>query len=121
MSKGRRYDKEQKLNIKKVIAVIMAIAVVIMFIIGIKTLLTQENNNQERTVVSSYYPVYTNEKWGVIDQTGKIIIEPTYDEMITIPSSKTDLFICMYDVDYTNGTYKTKVIDSKNKEKFTRV
>lgn len=120
MSKGRRYDKEPKLNIKKVIAVIMAIAVIIMFVIGIKTLLTQENNNNpEKLVVASYYPVYTNEKWGVIDQTGKIIIEPTYDEMITIPSIKNDLFICVYDVDYTNDTYKTKVIDSKNKEKFT--
>lgn len=119
MSRGRRYDKEQKLNIKKVIAVIMAIAVIIMFVIGIKTLLTQENNNQEKVVASNYYPIYTNEKWGVIDQTGKIIIEPTYDEMITIPSYKTDLFICVYDVDYTNDTYKTKVIDSKNKEKFT--
>lgn len=120
MSKGRRYDKEPKLNIKKVIAVIMAIAVIIMFVIGIKTLLTQENNNNpEKLTVASYYPVYTNEKWGVIDQTGKIIIEPTYDEMITIPSIKNDLFICIYDVDYTNDTYKTKVIDSKNKEKFT--
>lgn len=121
MSRGKRYDKEQKLNIKKVIAVIMAIAVIIMFVIGIKTLLTQEekNNNPEKLAVSNYYPVYTNEKWGVIDQTGKIIIEPTYDEMITIPSVKNDLFICVYDVDYTNDTYKTKVIDSKNKEKFT--
>lgn len=121
MSKGRRYDKEPKLNIKKVIAVIMAIAVIIMFVIGIKTLLTQEkSNNPEKLTVASYYPVYTNEKWGVIDQTGKIIIEPTYDEIITIPSIKNDLFICVYDVDYTNDTYKTKVIDSKNKEKFTR-
>lgn len=121
MSRGKRYDKEQKLNIKKVIAVIMAIAVIIMFVIGIKTLLTQEekNNNPEKLVVSNYYPVYTNEKWGVIDQTGKTIIEPTYDEMITIPSIKNDLFICVYDVDYTNDTYKTRVIDSKNKEKFT--
>lgn len=120
MSKGRRYDKEPKLNIKKVIAVIMAIAVIIMFVIGIKTLLTQEkSNNPEKLTVASYYPVYTNEKWGVIDQTGKIIVEPTYDEIITIPDTKTDLFICVYDVDYTNDTYKTKVIDSKNKEKFT--
>lgn len=119
MSKGRRYDKEQKLNIKKVIAVIMAIAVIIMFVIGIKTLLTQEDNYQEKAVIASYYPVYTNEKWGVIDQTGKIIIEPIYDEMITIPSIKNDLFICVYDVDYENDTYKTKVIDSKNKEKLT--
>ena len=120
MSRGRRYEQEKKLNIKKVIAVIMAIAVIIMFVIGIKTLLTQqEDNNQEKVASSSYYSLYTNGKWGVIDQTGKIIIEPTYEEMITIPSSKTDLFICVYDVDYTNGTYKTKIIDSKNKEKFT--
>lgn len=119
MSKGRRYDKEPKLNIKKVIAVVMAVAVIIMFVVGIKTLLTQENNNQEKTVITSYYPVYTNEKWGVIDQTGKLIIDPAYDEMITIPSNKTDIFICIYDVDYTNDTYKTKVLDSKNKEKFT--
>lgn len=119
MSKGRRYDKEQKLNIKKVIAVIMAIAVIIMFVIGIKTLLTQENTNQTKLVVSNYYPVYTNGKWGVIDQTGKIVIEPAYEEIITIPSYKTDLFICVYDIDYTNETYKTKVLDSKNKEKFT--
>lgn len=116
--KGRRYEQESKLNIKKVIAVIVAIAVIIMFIIGIKTLLTK-SNEEIKTTVTSYYPLYTNEKWGVIDQTGKIIIEPTYTEMITIPSSKTDLFICVYDVDYENNTYKTKVLDSKNNEKFT--
>ncbi len=118
MKKGKRYDNGAKLNVKKVIAVIMAFAVIIMFIVGIKTLLTK-SEEKTATVVSSYYPVYTNEKWGVIDQTGKIIIEPTFSEMITIPSSKTDLFICMYDIDYTNNTYKTKVLDSKNQEKFT--
>ena len=118
MSKGKRYDTESKLNIKKVIAVIIAIAVIIMFVVAIKTLLTK-NTNETSTQVMSYYPVYTNDKWGVIDQTGKIVIEPTYSEMITIPDSKTDIFICLYDVDYTNNTYKTKVIDSKNNEKFT--
>lgn len=39
--------------------------------------------------------------------------------MITIPDSKTDLFICTYDVNYLNGTYKTKVLDKKNNEKFS--
>lgn len=116
--RGKRYDTESKLNIKKVIAVIVAIAVIIMFVVGIKTLLTK-NNDKTLTTVINYFPVYTNEKWGVIDQTGKIIINPEYTEMITIPDSKTDLFIVLYDVDYTNNTYKTKVIDSKNKEKFT--
>ena len=123
-SKGRRYDQERKLNIKKVIAVIVAIAVVIMFIVGIKTLLTTEipqpeNKQTESRKELSYYPVYTNKKWGVINEEGEIVIEPTYEEMITIPSPKTDVFVCVYDVDYKNNTYKTKVLDSKNNEIFT--
>lgn len=116
-AKGKRYDTNEKLNIKKVIAVIVAIAVIVMFVVGIKTLLTESpTKNTEQT---SYYPVYTNEKWGVINQKGEIVIVPQYDEMITIPNSKIDLFICVYDVDYENNTYKTKVINSKNEEKFT--
>ena len=35
MSKGKRYDGEPKLNMKKVFAVFIAIAVIIMFVIGI--------------------------------------------------------------------------------------
>lgn len=116
-AKGKRYDTNEKLNIKKVIAVIMAIAVFVMFIVGIKTLLT--GDTAKTTIQTSYYPIYTNEKWGVINQKGEIVIEPQYSEMITIPNSKIDLFICVYDVDYTNNAYKTKIINSKNEEKFT--
>ena len=116
-AKGKRYDTNEKLNIKKVIAVIMAIAVLVMFIVGIKTLL--ETDTLKITEQTSYYPVYTNEKWGVINQKGEIIINPQYNEIITIPNSKIDLFICVYDVDYTKGTYKTKVLNSKNEEQFT--
>ena len=39
MSRGRRYSNEPKLNIKKVIATIVAVIVVIMFVISIKKLL----------------------------------------------------------------------------------
>lgn len=117
-NKGKRYDSESKLNIKKVIAVIVAIAVITMFIIGIKTLLTKDKTETTSTV-TSFYPVYTNQKWGVINQTGEIIVPAEYSQMITIPDSKTDIFICVYDVDYTKSTYKTKVLNSKNEEKFT--
>ncbi len=102
---------------KKVIAVIMAFAVMVMFVIGIKTLLTTDTKDKT-TKVSNYYPVFTNEKWGVIDQTGAIVIEPTYDEMITIPDSKMDIFICVEDINYETNTYKTKVLNAKNKEIF---
>lgn len=118
MSRGRRYD-EPKLNIKKVIAVIVAIVVLVMFIIAIKNLL-DTSKKEENTSVISYYPIYTNEKWGVIDSTGKTVIEPTYEDTIIIPDNKTDIFLCTYDVDYNNHTYKTKVIDAKNKEKFQK-
>ena len=37
-SRGRRYDNEPKLNIKKVIATIVAIIVFIMFILSLKNL-----------------------------------------------------------------------------------
>ena len=106
-AKGKRYDTNEKLNIKKVIAVIVAIAVMVMFVVGIKTLLTE--NPIKNTEQTSYYPVYTNNKWGVINQKGEIVIVPQYDEMITIPNSKIDLFICVYDVDYENNTYKIRI------------
>lgn len=117
MSKGKRYSKEPKLNIKKVIAVIVLIIVAIMFIFVIKNLLTKDKEKGNITV-TSYFPVYTDGKWGVIDSNGDVVIEPSYDEMITIPDNKTDLFICMYDVNYEDNTYKTKVLNAKNKEIF---
>ncbi len=118
--RARRYEGEPKLNIKKVIAVIVFILVIIMFIIGIKSLL---NNNVEtgtgKIGTVTYYTAYDNGKWGVINSKGEKVVDTTYDEMIVIPDSAQATFICTYDVNYTDGTYKTKVIDNKNKEKIT--
>lgn len=110
MERGRRFDNEPKLNIKKVIAVIVAIAVIIMFVIAIKSLLEKEVVEKVKT---GYFTVYENNKWGVIDGKGEYVINPAYDEMIVIPDSTQALFICTYDVNYELGTYKTKVINEK--------
>ena len=48
MSRGKRYDGEAKLNIKKVVAVIIAIAVIVMFVIGINKLFSSEDRTQEK-------------------------------------------------------------------------
>ena len=48
MSKGKRYEGEPKLNLKKVFAVIIAIAVIVMFVIGIKKLMTPSNKTDEK-------------------------------------------------------------------------
>ena len=67
MSRGRRYDNEPKLNIKKVLAFIIAIAVVLMFFVSIKNLLTKEKKNQDVSVETTYFSIMENNKWGVID------------------------------------------------------
>lgn len=115
MSRGKRYSNEPKLNIKKVIAVVLVIIAVGMFIVAIKKLLSSDNTN-DNMISTTYFTLYSNEKWGVIDNKGKIIIDPQYEEMIIIPDNKEDLFICTENVDYTNNKYSTKVINSKNKE-----
>ena len=119
MSRGKRYDGEQKLNLKKVFAVIIAIAVIIMFFIGISKLFNNESSTQEKTVAMGYYPVYTDGKWGVINTSGDIVITPEYDEYIVVPDSSQAIFICTTDVDYENGTYSTKAINEKNEQLFT--
>lgn len=116
MESGKRYEEaEPKLNFKKVIAVIIAIAVIFMFVLAIKYLIKNDSTTGKMES-ASYFSVYTNGKWGVIDNNANIIVDPIYSEMIIIPDNKKDVFICTYDVDYENGTYKTKVINSKNQE-----
>lgn len=116
MAKGKRYETEGKLNYQKVFAVIIAIAVVIMFIFIIKNVLKERENI---TKESEYFALYAEKKWGVINQDGEQVIIPTYQEMIVIPNKKKDVFICTYNIDEEAGTYKTKAINSKNEEILT--
>lgn len=116
MDRGRRYYEEPKLNVKKVIAVVVAILVIIMFVIAVGKLMKSDKKRSESLSIKSYFPVYTNKKWGVIDNNGNIVIEPEYEEYIIIPNNKKDLFICTYDVEYDKKTYKTKVINANNDE-----
>ena len=99
-SKGRRYDTEAKLNVKKVIAVIIAILVITMFIIVIRELLKQQDNVKEKTFITAYYPIYENGKWGVIDTKQNIIIKPTYEEMIIVPKNTKPIFKCTKNTNY---------------------
>lgn len=118
MSRGRRYSNEPKLNIKKVIAVIIAVVVIIMFVIAIKNLL-KSDTSANNMVSTTYFLLNKDNKWGVIDNNAKTIIEATYDDAIIIPNNKKDIFIITYDANYEDGTYKTKVLNSKGKELFT--
>lgn len=118
-NKGRRYDTEAKLNVKKVIAVIIAILVIAMFIIGLRELLKQQDNIKDKTFITAYYPIYENGKWGVIDTKQNIIIKPTYDEMIIVPNNSKPIFVCTINANYETGTFETKVLNENGKELYT--
>ena len=118
MSKGKRYDKEPKLNYKKVVAVIVAIIVLIMFIFMINKILS--NSDSGKISSETYFTVFANNKWGIINSKGETVIEPSYREMIVVPNNKKDVFLCTYDINEETGEYKTKALNSKNEEIFTQ-
>ena len=117
MSRGKRYD-EPKLNMKKVFAVIILFVVIIMCIVMLVGILN-DDDSQENVTSIDYFAAYQNNKWGVIDSNGNVVIDPSYAEMIVVPNSKKDIFLCTFDVNYDDGTYSTKALNSKNEEIFT--
>lgn len=117
-SRGKRYDNTPKLNKKKVLATIIAIIVIIMIIISLQRILTGKEKTKEFSTLTSYVSAYDG-KWGVIDNKGNVIVNLSYDEMVIVPDKNVGLFVCMYDVNYDNGTYKTKVLNEEGKEILT--
>ena len=120
MSKGKRYDGEQKLNLKKVFAVIAVIVIFILAIVGIRKILKSDKNTLlSKNIELHYYTVFKNGNWGVINSSGDIIVEPANGEMIEIPDKSKGVFVSTYDVNAVDGSFKTKVINEKNQEIFT--
>ena len=119
MSRGKRFDDGPHLNFKKVFAVLIIIAVIVAGVFfGIKFLLKSKETGNKITS-NNYYALYTENKWGIIDSAGKEVIAPSYQEMIKVPNSKKDVFLCTYDINSETGEYKTKALNSKNEEIFT--
>lgn len=118
MSKGKRYDNEPKLNLKKVFGTIITIAVIIMIIITLNKILSKKAEELPTEKVK-YFSAYLDGKWGVINSKGETVIDTTYNEMISIPDPEKPLFVCIYDVNEQTGEYKTKAINDKNEAVFT--
>jgi len=115
--KGRRFDDEFQLNFRKALAIIVAIIVFVMVIISIINLLNKDKNKiAEMPIPKRYFVIFESGKYGVIDGAGKTVLKPIYDEMIIIPNSAKDVFVCTYNVDYNAGTYQTKVLNANNQQ-----
>lgn len=114
MGRGRRAE-EPKLNFKKVLAFIIAIAVIVMFVISINAILKKGDDKERVSTIVKYFVTYTEDKWGVINNKGEVIIDNSYEEMIIIPDNSKDIFICTVGIDLEENTYTTKVLNKDAK------
>ena len=118
MSRGRRYDGEPKLNMKKVVATALVLAVLIIIIV-LMVRMKKQPLAQGKNISNSYITVYTNDKWGVINSKGEIVVDAKYDNMIIVPDPTKAIFICQENVDLENGTYTSFAINEKGEKLFT--
>ena len=87
------------------------IAIVIFIIIlslAISIYMPNKEKIKEDSTTDAYYLLKREEKYGVINTNGDIIIEPQYDKIV-IPNQHKALFIC-------NNENSRKILNDKNEE-----
>lgn len=66
----------------------------------------------------NYVTLEQDNKYGVIDKTGKIVVEPTYNG-IQIPNPSKPVFICIGEYDKEAKEYDTKAFNDKGEQLFS--
>lgn len=102
---------------------LLKIIVLIAIIVAISIAVVNNINNgkkisQEDVKEYNYFITTINGKSGVIDKTGKIIINPEYD-YIQIPNPSKPIFIALFDYNKDTQEYNSKVLNEKGKEILT--
>ena len=92
----------------------------IVLIIGIIVILMNNNKKKyqyeiEKLETINYFLFVENNKYGVIDRDGKVIVEPCYD-IIEIPNPSKDLFICKNNYDTNRKEYSVQVFNKDKKQ-----
>ena len=106
--------KKRKKRGLKIIVILVIIVLAIAIIVKLnKRKIKIEPTYEIAEIEYNYFLLYLNEKYGVIDTSGNIVIQPEYDNLI-IPNPKEDVFICSND-----GDSKNKVLDQNGKELYT--
>ena len=120
MSRGKRYDGEQKLNIKKVILTVIVFILIIAAIVSLGKLIKYLRNRKDtKNVAISYISVFKNGKFGIINSKGEEIIKPVYDNILIVPDSTQDVFLYNESVDFNAKTYISGAINKQGNKLFT--
>lgn len=89
MEKVLNFVKNERIKIAIIIVLLIVVA------IGVCIFLNYKNKGYDLTEVSEYkyYVLNENNKYGIIDTSVNIIIEPIYDD-VKIPNPEKPIFIC---------------------------
>lgn len=109
-------------NKKKIIGIVVALIIVILVIATIITIIVKKKQDTEEMlqydieeiseIEYKYFILYLNDKYGVMDSKGNIIVDTKYDKVV-IPNSKKAVFICS-----NEGDEKNTVLNEKGEEIF---
>ena len=97
--------KEKKIVIFTGLFIAILLAILIIFI---NNQVNDKNYEIQKIESFSYFKLYENGKYGVIDTKGNILVPPNY-EFLEIPNPSKPVFIC-----YTN--YSEKQVEVKNEK-----
>lgn len=98
----------------KIIIIVATVFIFVLLIIGVNIFLDSKKREYVLTEVSDYkyYMLNKNNKYGVIDTSGNIVIEPNYDS-IKIPNPQKAIFVC-------ENQDNTIVLNDKQEKLFTK-
>ncbi len=103
---------------KKIIitTILLSISVIVAIVgICIKNNIEKYNYHIEEITSIDYMKICENNKFGVINKNGDVIVRPIYDE-IDIPNPSKPLFICMYNYNEEKQQYNIKVLNEKSEQ-----
>ena len=104
-----------------IISGILIVIVVILLIIGIIWYFNDKAKYDfevEQVTEINYLVLQEDDKYGVIDKYGNIVVEPVYD-IIQIPNPSKAIFVCMYDYDTDEREYQIDVLNEAGEKLYS--
>lgn len=114
-------EKEEGKNKRTKKSMIVLPIIVIILVVGFLIWKKYMDKSYEIETISEilYFKLYENEKYGVMDAKGNILVDPKYD-MLDIPNPSKAVFIGYFNYDSQKGKYQTEVINDKNEKILTK-
>ncbi len=106
------------MNKKKLLPIIIVIAIIVIIGVIISIVFAKRAKyiyDIEKVSFIKYNTINIDNRYGVIDEKGNIIVEPNYD-VIQIPNPEKPVFICMSNYSTETNEYEIKVLNEKKEQ-----